>query len=81
MYFSVKQLPNYLHFKTKLINIHMPKARHLDHSKSMMAITSYHIEGYNFGSQPNSKNYGEKDAHEACRLNPYPIINHGSSRS
>ncbi len=58
-----------------------------------MAITSYHIKGYNFGSQPNSKNYGEKDANEACknygekdaneacRLNPYPIINHGSSRS
>jgi len=35
-----------------------------------MAITSYQIEGYRFGSQPNSKKYGEKDAKEAWRLNP-----------
>jgi hypothetical protein len=47
----------------------------------MMAITSYQIEGYSFGSQPNSKKHGEKDAKEACQLNPYPIINQGGYRS
>jgi hypothetical protein len=46
-----------------------------------MSITSYWIKGHSFGSQPNSKKYGEKDAKEACWLNPYPIINHGSFKS
>jgi hypothetical protein len=31
-----------------------------------MAITSYQIKGFIFGSKPNTKKYGEKDAKEAC---------------
>jgi len=37
-------------------------------------IASCRIEVGNLGSQPNNKEYGEKDERKACRLNLYPIV-------
>jgi hypothetical protein len=50
-------------------------------SKLMILIISCQIEVRSWSSWLNNKNYGGKDAKEACHLNLYPIVNHGSCKS
>jgi hypothetical protein len=50
-------------------------------SKLMIIIISCHIEARSLNSWLNNKNYGGKDAKEACQLNLYPIVNHSNCKS
>jgi len=39
------------------------------------------MEAYILKSRPNNKKYDEKNVNETCRLNLYPMANHGNYKS
>jgi hypothetical protein len=49
--------------------------------RTITIITSCQMEVGSLRSQHNNKKYGERNVNEACRINLYPMANHGNYKS